>query len=420
MRLRIFVYLMLASSFTLQAQTTKEEVESNILQTGGNYFSYPGPKGKLTPAPAGYHPFYISHYGRHGSRYMTSYQPYEYLLKKMNAADKANALTPLGKTTLGKLKIAGADAYLRTGDLSKLGAKQHREIAQRMFQNYPEVLSKPLHIDAKSSVVMRCAISMSNFCQQLRAMNPKLQFNMEASERNMWIVANRDDSIPKLPGDKVLEKKFKDFKTKMYKPARLVSTLFTDTAFVHKEIDPARLMDNFYHVAEDMQCLPELKLSFLDLFTKDELFDMWQCKSIEWGIWEGLIPSSTPRYKAHCNLLRNIINTADGYIARGETGATLRFGHDSVVVPLAYLLHLNGCDNMPDDFDNAYKYWSDFKITPMGCNIQIIFFRKAGSKDVLVKFLLNENEKTIPVKTDCAPYYHWKDVKAFYEAKLKN
>ncbi len=37
-----------------------------------------------------------------------------------------------------------------------------------------------------------------------------------------------------------------------------------------------------------------------------------------------------------------------------------------------------------------------------------------GSDDILVKFLLNENETSIPVKTVVAPYYHWQDVKRYW------
>jgi hypothetical protein len=55
----------------------------------------------------------------------------------------------------------------------------------------------------------------------------------------------------------------------------------------------------------------------------------------------------------------------------------------------------------------------------MAANIQLIFFRKPKSKDILVKFLMNENETSIPVKTDCYPYYHWNDVKKFYRDKIK-
>ena len=51
----------------------------------------------------------------------------------------------------------------------------------------------------------------------------------------------------------------------------------------------------------------------------------------------------------------------------------------------------------------------------MGANIQMVFYRRnQKDQDVLVKLLLNEQEATLPVKTDVAPYYHWKDVRDFY------
>ena len=55
----------------------------------------------------------------------------------------------------------------------------------------------------------------------------------------------------------------------------------------------------------------------------------------------------------------------------------------------------------------------------MAANIQFVFYRKdLQDKDVLVKVLLNENEATLPIATDCAPYYHWNDFRDFYLKKL--
>ena len=55
----------------------------------------------------------------------------------------------------------------------------------------------------------------------------------------------------------------------------------------------------------------------------------------------------------------------------------------------------------------------------MGSNIQIIHYRRGpDDEDVLVKVLLNERETTLPVSTDCAPYYHWRDVRDYYLTKL--
>jgi hypothetical protein len=419
MKLRTCIVLLLIPFVAVQAQTTKEEVMANILYAGGTYYSYPTPTKKLTPAPAGYKPFYISHYGRHGSRYMVNNRPFDYVLEKMNLAEKQNALTPYGKETLKKVKIAFQDAYNRGGDLSKLGGRQHQGIAKRMYQNFPEVLAQPIKVDAHASYVMRCALSMSNFCQQLRGLNPKLQISMDSSKRDMWYIANDDDSIPKVESDTIMRNKLNAFRQKMFKPERLMNALFSDKSFVEKEIKPAQMMGDLFNIAEDMQCQPELNLSFNDLFTKDELFDIWQNDNAGWCYGNGFFKSSTPRYKAHYNLLRNILDTADKAIKDGKPAVTLRFGHDSVVSPLAYILHLKGCDNVPEDLDNLYKYWANFKIIPMAGNIQLIFYRKANSNDILVKFLQNEQETSIPVKTNIAPYYHWSDVEAFYRAELE-
>ena len=69
-------------------------------KTGGVYFAYPSTKADNTPAPKGYRPFHISHYGRHGSRYLISENDYEWIASLMHRADEAGALTPLGRDLL--------------------------------------------------------------------------------------------------------------------------------------------------------------------------------------------------------------------------------------------------------------------------------------------------------------------------------
>ena len=49
----------------------------------------------------------------------------------------------------------------------------------------------------------------------------------------------------------------------------------------------------------------------------------------------------------------------------------------------------------------------------MACNLQFVFYRKAGSEDIIFKILDNEDEATLPIKTDIAPYYHWNDFKDY-------
>ena len=60
---------------------------------GGVYYAYPATKTTLADAPEGYEPFYISHYGRHGSRWLTSDN--RYIWVNQHFEDQKN-LTKLG------------------------------------------------------------------------------------------------------------------------------------------------------------------------------------------------------------------------------------------------------------------------------------------------------------------------------------
>ena len=87
-----------------------------------------------------------------------------------------------------------------------------------------------------------------------------------------------------------------------------------------------------------------------------------------------------------------------------------------MVLPLTCLLGLNGYDQQIDDLEQLEsRGWINYRVFPMGANIQFIFYRKAfGDSDILFKVLLNEDEATLPLKTDCAPYYHWADFREHY------
>ena len=193
-----------------------------------------------------------------------------------------------------------------------------------------------------------------------------------------------------------------------------MKVLFKDVRKAEAFVDGPDLMKSLYNVAQDLQNVPELGLSMTDIFTKEELFRIFTGSSAGWLRQTGLIPGSTPMYLQKKAVRDSIESIADRVIREGKPALTLRFSHDSSVLPLAYLIGLKETLGGGPDPKNLYKTISIDKIIPMAANIQLIFYRKAGSDDVLVKFLLNENETSIPVKTDCAPYYHWKDVKAYW------
>ena len=410
-----------AMACPVSAQTSKAELLAHLELATGNYCNYPLPSGHVTPAPEGYEPFYVSHYGRHGARYMTDDDPYKYIIGKLDTAQTRGWLTDKGKEVLLRLRRAAADAWNRDGDLTRLGALQHQGIAHRLATNYPALLMQPVDVRANSSTVRRCILSMANFCQELKSMNPQLNITMDASKHDMYYLTPNDSiDIPQKGIDDPLYEKLDQFRHEKLNGRHQMALLFKDPAVVGDFVDGYQLADGLWNIASDMHCLPELELSFNDLFTVDELIDGFRVYNASWCLWEGLMPGSRPNYYAIYPLLQNFLDEADQLIASGRRQVRLRFGHDSVVLPFAFILGVKEAIHGTDDMENLHNTFAIFRLIPMAGNVQLIFFRKQGSDDILVKFLMNENETSVPIDTDCYPFYHWKDVSAHYRSILAN
>ena len=410
-----------AMACPVSAQTSKAELLAHLELATGNYCNYPLPSGHVTPAPEGYEPFYVSHYGRHGARYMTDDDPYKYIIGKLDTAQTRGWLTDKGQEVLLRLRRAAADAWNRDGDLTRLGALQHQGIAHRLATNYPALLMQPVDVRANSSTVRRCILSMANFCQELKSMNPQLNITMDASKHDMYYLTPNDSiDIPQKGIDDPLYEKLDQFRHEKLNGRYQMALLFKDPAVVGDFVDGYQLADGLWNIASDMHCLPELELSFNDLFTVDELIDGFRVYNASWCLWEGLMPGSRPNYYAIYPLLQNFLDEADLLIASGGRQVRLRFGHDSVVLPFAFILGVKEAIHGTDDMENLHNTFAIFRLIPMAGNVQLIFFRKQGSDDILVKFLMNENETSIPIATDCYPFYHWKDVSAHYRSILAN
>ena len=420
MRLRLTIICLLLIGWTASAQTSREELLSHMDLTAGNYANYPTPTGHLTPAPKGYKPFYISHYGRHGARYQTSDKAYKRLREGLDEALSKGLLTEYGKDVRNRVILAATDAKDRAGKLTALGARQHKAIAKRMYVNYTDLLSQPLEVYANASTSKRVIRSMENFCEELKDLNPDLSISMDAREEDLYYIkANKSIVVPDAPLDDELYHKLKKFRKKMMHWGPQMKSMFTDVEKVQEFIDPYTFADDMYNVAADMYCLPELRPNLDDVFGEEGMINGFRSYNAAWCLWEGLMPGAKKSYYRIYPLLQNFLDEADAVIASGGKGLRLRFGHDSVVLPFAFVLGFPEATGATDDMEELHNHFSIFRLIPMAANIQLVFFRKAKSRDILVKFLMNENETSIPVKTDCYPYYHWKDVSSYYSNIIK-
>ena len=112
------------------AQTYSDIIREYRYAAAGVYHPYHA--GDLTDskAPRGFKPFYISHFGRHGSRYLAHPESYEPLYD--GAGKVADLLSEEGgKIVEQALQVADAHKGMY-GELTPLGAREHYAIAQRM------------------------------------------------------------------------------------------------------------------------------------------------------------------------------------------------------------------------------------------------------------------------------------------------
>ena len=412
-------------------------------QMGSNYYAYPTPTAKYTKAPTGYKPFYISHYGRHGSRFHQPADHYHFLYSTLARADSAGKLTDLGKSLLERAKYLDEYAAPRAGDLTQLGVAQHQGIAKRMVKNFPEVFKNDAYIEAYASISVRCVVGMAAFLEELRAQKPKLDIHQESGKYLMSFINPLD--FGKIIGESNTPAWQKE-NEKMYShvnSTRMMHAIFNDSTYVQKNVDAGDLLSKIYEIGNSLQGSPEIQFSFDDLWTEDELFARWRAQNAWWYSVLGNNPFGKKEGLENARpLLKNVLEMADKVIAADTTSAktksgkqpvaTLRFGHDTMVFPFAVLLQMeNGTRNTGieiAEMEGLHKVWRDYEICPMAANVQFVFYKssKKGAP-ILVKAMLNEIEQKLPVTCDsttvkncpAAPYYRWDDFREFY-GKIAN
>lgn len=328
MRKSFLMILLIVCALLAQAQTRQ--------QMGGVYYAYPAPKKPVSvKAPEGYIPFYISHYGRHGSRWLPSDS--RYVLVNQHFDDESN-LTPLGKKVKGWLTQVWENAKGNGGKLTKLGEKQHRGIADRMVRNFPQIFAKGNHVQARSSVVDRCAKSMLAFTDELRQLQPSLDMDVKTDSADMaWIaytspevkaLENRTHIVAKVSPDRFLHQLFKDI-TKVDDPMKLMSEIHT-------------IASSIQDVGLNFKSYPrQIEKGLYGLFTDEEFKAFYDANNLRMTICNGEYPTNEriPARSA-ISLWENVEAEADKALASDRPSATLRFGHDTSLYRLYSLMNM--------------------------------------------------------------------------------
>ena len=119
-------------------------------------------------------------------------------------------------------------------------------------------------------------LSMFNFCQELQSQNPSLEISMNASKRDMKYVVEDLGIKPEVtPASDGFEQQRAAIFEGAHNPQRLMTSLFSDQEKASRFINGRDLMEALYNGAEDLQNVPELNISLIDVF-KQQLRNVWR------------------------------------------------------------------------------------------------------------------------------------------------
>ena len=414
MKKLVTLFAGLLSCLLLQAQQydVLEKVKADVRKSYG----MEGPHrldefGTLSQAPAGYKPFYISHYGRHGSRYAWNPDTYTLIRDVLRKAAEKDVLTPYGKEFAKKYEAFWEVPYINTGDLVPMGYDQHLAIGTFVVQQFPQVFKGRKKVDALSSTGQRCIVSMGAFNAGLLSGNPKLQVRMQSDHMGMGIIA--PPSAPRAirkrfqgQDDKPQMEEVNAFRQRTCKPQDVLDKLFTDCSFLEKFDGGAEtFMDELIELLNGYHNYEKQPL-FDDLLTEDQRLKFWEAAN-----YYSFYTDITARYGV-IPLLQDIVTKAEEAFADPNRAAHLRFGHDYILEGLGTLLNVNRMGTIPATPEEA-KYWFQNYNIPMAGTILFVFYRNKKN-DIIFKVVLNENDATLPELTPVqGNFYRWSDFRAW-------
>ena len=362
------------------------------------------------------------YYGRHGSCYLSKPSDYDAPYKVLASADSVGKLTPLGRDVLSRLTQIRNDAYNHWGELTDVGVSQVREIALRMAERFPEIFCKDAyHIGARSLRNTRSMLSMEYTMNQIAKLT-RIRVYRNASQEFSYYLDHQDVSRLAVRGDSAALQAYDAFARKYSDGSRLAQSLFNDTDYVRAHVDAVTLSDQLFKVAGNIQNTGLAgSVSLYDLFTKDEIYRHWKKQNAWWYFnYGGYVHHAEKKQALQHQLLRNCFYCADTAVKTKPT-AIFHFTDETSFVPFVCLLGVNGYGLATDHLESLEKKgWADYRLCPMGANLQFILYRRnPDDKDVLMQVLLNEEEATLPLPTDVAPYYHLNDFYSYYQKILE-
>ncbi len=407
--------LLVCITSSIHAFDYKEMLRQNPLMIGGEYYCYIYKPLKETAAPKGYKPFYISHYGRHGSRYHSGTKYFDDIMLPLQKGDSLGILTAKGKDLLTDLQELCDIHEGHYAMLTELGINEHRDIARRMYKRFPYVFSSKSGRDSiicRSSIFPRCLASMANFMSSLQQYaSPKINARMYCGDDIQKIIAPQLDLDDIFKKEQIMEDSIRKVECP---PDKFLNRMFTNVPKALEFIpNPYKMMKGLANSASIIANLDKAP-DITKHLTQEEIEGLWVARNAR--VYYLMANSKECPEVSHMfvdALIDDFVKQADAALQPGSKRvADFRFGHDTMVLPLASII---GLDGMNGHFSATHVQdkWNCTERVCMASNFQLIFYgNKKG--EVLVKCMYNEQECLIPaLKSHYGCFYKWSDLRAY-------
>lgn len=411
------VLILVAAAVCAVAQDYRQKISANPAWAACEMCYYEPSESESTPAPKGYEPFYICHYGRHGSRYMSSSAETDAVRPVFEMAERCGLLTDAGKQYWKDLKAILEEQDGMVGMLTTRGAMEHRGMGERMAKNFPQVFKgKRNKVNCVSSTSPRCLISMTNFTDALQENTRGIDFSYTTGPKHYAYLAYH----PEVQEGVILSGNIEmDFRRAESQPDELLGHFFNDLEKIKEAIGDPYVFERRLFQLSCMGQLTDYGKCLLEHFPSEVLIRNWEARNARFYVAYSN-SKELPHYATDVAtpLLRVMLGRMDEALKEGSTtAADLSFGHDVTLMPL--IAHI-GMEGMHEklSFDQANARWGAADFICMGSNIQFIFYRNRKG-NVLVKILYNEKETSIPaLEASCGPFYRWEDLRNYLASSL--
>ena len=363
-----------------------------------------------TPAPKGYKPVYLSHYGRHGSRCDGGFAGYDYVLEALKQAQAEGILTEDGAALLEETRKVIAEWDCCPAHLTERGVYEEQELGRRVYKANKDIFKKGnKKVRVELSTVPRSIISMSAFTTTMASLQPDLNFSYDCGERYFGYIDNGFSSphrkVSKKLMEEMLSRESPDFDA-------LFSRLFTDAERGKVlAVDKERFNKYVWQIAKTAQASGLTENVFRHL-PEEVTYYYWNKTVHEIYFNHGnSVECGADRMARTEPLVRDILTKAEEALTQGTVCADLKFGHDFPLMATAGYFGLEEVGARLS-FDEIAEKWYNPRNIPLASNMQLVFYRNAKGR-VLVKFVYNGVERHLyDLKAVETVYYDWEEVKA--------